>query len=158
MAHYVLRRFVTGVVSCGALIACGGSDGGPSNDLARIAFSQVQRWCSPFNPGVLTVTELWGPAGSTTANPLPGTYLAKGRFNLTGTGVTDGTIEVGFLGTVTTGQNGESVEQRPDTVSAGQVSGPFEARGGFLTLQSGPGTPTVDFFSGSSVIDCVALY
>lgn len=158
MTHLTFRRFLAGLVCSATLLACGGSDGGPSDSLVRINFTLVDRWCAPFNPGVLTVTELWGPAGSSTANPLPGRYMARGTYDLTGTGVGDGTIDVGFLGTVTTSQNGESVEQRPHTVSAGQVSGSFEARGGFLQLQSGPGTPLVDFYSGSSVIDCVALY
>ena len=147
------------VALVGALVACGSDDGtGPPGGLVRIQFTRVEEWCAAFNPGVLNVTELWGPRGATVANPTPGEYMARGSFDLAGTGVTSGSISVGFLGNVITGSGGQSIDQQPHTVSAGETSGTFEARGGFLELQSGPGTPVVDFSSGSSMIDCVALY
>jgi hypothetical protein len=161
MAHAAMRLAAGWVLSCGVLIGCGSeSSTAPSapSGPEPISFSRSERWCSPFNPGVLTVSALLGPRGSTTSNTLPGTYVARGAYNLTGTGVTGGTIEVGFLGSVVTGEGGQSVQQHPYVVPAGMLSGTYEASGGFLRRTSGPGTPLVDLVSGSSVIDCVALY
>jgi hypothetical protein len=152
------QRLAAGMLAAIAGACGGGSDGGtgPSDDLVAIAFSSVVRWCSPFNPGVLTVTQLLGPRGATLTNTIPGRYVARGTYTLTGTGITSGEIEVGFAGSVVTAEGGESVAQQPHLVSGGG-SGSFEARGGFIRRTSGSGRPLVNFFSGSSAIDCVEL-
>lgn len=130
---------------------------GPSTSLVTIPFTAQDSWCAGYAPGVITVTQLLGPSGASTTNVLPGTWVVRGTYNLTGTGYTNAVIEMSFLGSVVVAQNGQSVPQVPFTIS-GTLSGNFEARGGFLELTSGPGTPGAMISSGSNALDCLVLH
>jgi hypothetical protein len=165
MRHRVAGFALAWAAACGSLAACSSGKGegttGPSSsspEPVNIPFSRQERWCAGFVPNALNVTQLLGPPGSTTANPLPGTWIVRGTYNLPSTSYANVTIEASFLGSVVTAQNGQSVPQLPFTVPAGQRSGSFEARGGFLSRTSGPGTPGALMSSGSSALDCVAVY
>lgn len=159
MVHTVNSRAVAALLVGAVLSSCGGdkATGPEASALVNIPFSRQETWCAGFFPGIIQVSELRGPRGATITNITPGTYQARGTYDLTGSGVTGGVIELGFLGSVVTGQNGQQAESRPQTVS-GTLTGSFEVVQGFLELTQGPGTPTVDFVVGSEVYDCVALY
>ena len=131
---------------------------GPSNNApVNIPFSSQASWCAGYAPGVIHVTQLMGPSGASTTNVLPGVWVVKGTYTLTGTAYTTAVIQMSFLGSVVTADGTGSVAQVPYTVTAANLSGTFEARGGFLQLTSGPGTPGVMIASGSSALDCVSL-
>jgi hypothetical protein len=153
-----LARGVAVALVLAALDGCGGDGATGPDHLVRIPFTQQQTWCAGVFPGILTVTDLYGPRGATVDNVLPGTYRAVGTYNLTGSGVSSGVVEVGFLGTMTTGQGGQQAASHPDTIPAGSVTGSFDAIQGFLELSAGSGRPLVDFVVGSSVYDCVSLH
>ncbi len=148
------------VAACAAL-ACASidckSDKATGPSLVEIAFSSHSHWCAGYAPDVVTVTQLLGPNGASTTNPLPGVWVARGVYNLTGSGYTSAVIELGFIGSFVTSENGQSVEQVPYTIT-GALTGSFEVRGGYVRLEAGPGTPAVMTVSGSSALDCIELY
>ncbi len=141
------------------LVGCSSdkSTGPSSTTPVTIPFTSQSSWCAGYAPGVITVTQLLGPSGSTTSNPLPGTWIVRGTYDLTHTSYTSAKIEMSFLGSVVTGENGQSIQEVPYSIS-GTLSGTFEAKGGFLRLESGPGTPGAMISSGSNALDCVVLH
>lgn len=150
------RMLLAGFALAATSWACGDTTG--PGGMVDVPFSGQRSWCAGFAPGVINVTQLMGPRGASLTNVLPGVWLARGTYDIAGTGYTSAVIDIGFIGNVVTGQDGESVEQVPYTVTGGALSGSFEAKGGFLQLTDGPGTPTVMISSGSSALDCVELY
>lgn len=156
-----VRRVHAGIALVLALTAaaCGGDDGptGPAQEV-QIPFTSQQSACAGVFPGILTVTALYGPSGATVNNVIPGTYRVTGTYDLTGSGVTTGTISLGFLGSVVTGQGGQQAASQPFTVPVGSLTGNFQAIQGFLQLTAGSGRPVVDFVVGSSAYDCVSLH
>jgi hypothetical protein len=132
---------------------------GTSDEMVRISFARQQSWCAGFLSGIVTVTELWGPSGATLSNTTPGKYMMRGTYNLPVTSTPSNVgISMSFDGSVTTAQGSQSVPQVDFSVPAGSKQGSFEVRGGFLSRTGGTGRPGVMASSGSSALDCVALY
>lgn len=157
------RRFgFLAALLLGVATACGGDgDGstgpeGPSSGLVPISWTRAEHQCP--GPAILTVTELFGPRGARIGNIIPGTYLARGRYNLTGTSLTGGEISLGFLGRIITGLDGTMAEERTFIVPSGELTGTYEVVQGILELAEGPGNPVVDFVIGNTVHDCLALF
>jgi hypothetical protein len=101
----------------------------------------------------LTVKELLGPPGATIKNIIPGTYVARGTYDLTGSSFTNGTISLGFLGKVSIGAG-----ERDFLITEGQLTGTFEVNQVLLEMFKGPFTPYVDFTVGHWMHDRVELY
>lgn len=106
----------------------------------------------------LTITELKGPQGATVNNIKAGKYIAKGTYNLTGSGYTTGEISLGFIGSIITGENGKTAETKTYTIPSGQLTGTYEVIQEILRLESGPGNPCVSFVVGSTMYDRITLY
>lgn len=149
-----LAAFAVGWLGCGGDKSTGPDSSGPVN----IPFSSQSSSCAGYAPGVIHVTQLLGPRGASTSNVLPGVWMARGTFALGGTAYTSAEIRIGFVGSVVVAEGANSVPQSPHVVTAANLSGSFEATGGFIRLEAGPGTPVVMISSGSSALDCVTLH
>jgi len=128
-----------------------------SSQLYRISWNHVEHYYGSSNH-YLTITELWGPKGARIDNIIPGKYVAKGTYNLTGSSFTDGVISLKFIGTIITGENNKTAEVKTYTIPSGQLTGTYEVIQGIIRLESGPGNPCVDFVIGSTMYDMVTLY
>jgi hypothetical protein len=129
-----VSRLVASLVIAAVLAGCegdGGSDQGTTSEdatpgLHPIAFSSYSHG-SGFEH-ILTVTEFFGPEGASLNNIVPGTYVARGTYDLTGTAVLqrlgDGSasIALGFMGA----QRFGNVQEH--SVSAAQPTGAYEVR------------------------------
>ena len=159
MKRIVIRMVLGGVMLCAASWACGGDGDTTGPDaMGNIPFSGQSSTCAGFAPGVIHVTQLMGPRGASLTNVLPGAWLARGTYDLTGTAYTTAEIFITFEGTVVTGENGQSIEDVPYMVNAANLSGTFEATGGFVRITSGSGAPGVMIASGSSALECIGLF
>jgi len=128
----------------------------PSSELNAISWSRVEHYYG--NRNILTISELLGPKGARIGNIIPGKYIAKGTYDLTGSSFTTGEIHLGFLGNIITGENGKTAEEKTFIIPDGQLSGNYEVIQEILRLESGPGNPCVDFVVGSTIHDRITLY
>lgn len=103
---------------------------------------------------ILTISELIGPNRARIGNIIPGKYIAKGTYDLTGTSFTTGEIRLGFSDSYTFLGEGQKNYIIPD----GQLSGNYEVILELYRLNSGPGNPCVDFVVGSTMYDRIKLY
>ncbi len=130
---------------------------GPSDGLYPMTWSRVEHYYGG-STGYLTITELFGPKGAKVNKVIPGKYLARGTYNLTGSSFTTGEIDLGFIGSVITSEGGKIAESKTYTITQGQLTGTFEVVQEFFKLQSGPGNPCVSFVVGSTMWDRITLY
>lgn len=154
--RWVLLAFFVLSVSAG----CGKKDSpteSSSDSLVQITWNRVEHYYGSSH-NYLTISELMGPSGASVRNIIPGKYIARGTYNLTGSGFTNGTISLGFVGSIITGENGRFAEQKEYIIPNGQLQGSYEVIQEILRLESGPGNPTVSFVVGSTLWDAVTLY
>jgi hypothetical protein len=103
--------------------------------------------------GYLTLNELIGPKGATANKIIPGKYIAKGTYDLTGSQFTTGEINLGFRGSSSLGRGGKSY-----IIPEGQLTGSYEVMEELSKLESGPGNPHVDFMVAHTMHDSITLY
>ena len=128
----------------------------PSSTLYPISWSRVEYYYG--GESILTISVLLGPKGAGISNIIPGKYIAKGTYDLTGSSFTTGEISLGFLGNIITGEDGKTAEEKDHTILDGQLSGSYEVIQEIFRLESGPGNPVVDFVVGSTMHDRITLY
>ena len=128
-----------------------------SSGLYPISWNGVEHYYGSSN-NFLTISELLGPQGASISNIVPGTYIAKGIYDLTGSRYTTGKISLRFLGTIVTAEYGKTTEMIEYIIPDGKLRGSYAVMQEILRLESGPGTPSVGFVVGSTVHDCITLY
>ncbi|MBN1779789.1 hypothetical protein JW948_01565 [bacterium] len=133
------------------------SDSKTSSGPVAMTWTRVEHYYGSWN-NILTITELLGPKGARVDNIIPGKYIARGTYDLRGTSITSGDIELGFLGSVTIGDGTLTAEKKTVTVPEGQLTGTYEVIQEIFRLTSGPGNPLVDFYDGSTMEDRITLY
>lgn len=144
------------VTSC-FLLSCDEDNPTESSQLYVITWSRAEHYYGSSSH-YLTITELKGPKGASVTNIKAGKYVAKGTYDLTGSGYTTGEISLGFIGSIITGEDGKTAESQTYTITAGQLTGTFEVIQEIIRLESGPGNPCVSFVVGSTMHDRVTLY
>ncbi|MFC2083540.1 hypothetical protein ACFLS9_00640 [Bacteroidota bacterium] len=139
------------------LIGCGkDSPTEHSSGLNPILWSRVEHYYGDSN--ILTISELLGPNGARIDNIIPGKYVARGTYDLTGNSFTTGEISLGFLGNIITGEGGKTAEEKDYIIPDGQLRGSYEVIQEIIRLDSGSGNPVVEFVIGSTMYDRITLY
>lgn len=140
----ILRRFAC-VVLLALLTGCG-----PSAPEA-ITFTPEHR--SKPEKSMLTVTELLGPRGGKSGNIVAGTYIVRGKYDLTGTQFDHGLIGLSISGSyglvLPPNPTDEQIMalSRPHIVIAkGQLTGTFELQTSIKDVKDGKGTISVSLF------------
>ena len=120
--------------------------------LQNISWNRVKHYYGNKNL-YLTVEELLGPPGATIKNIIPGSYVVRGRYDLTGSPYTNGKITLGFSGKIISGDG-----ENDFIIKEGKLTGTFEVNQVLLEKLKGPFTPYVDFIVGPIMHDRVELY
>jgi hypothetical protein len=132
---------------------CAGCGGG--TELVPLPITSVEYREKGDRP-ILTIDEFPGPRGARSGNTLPGRYVVKGKYDLTGTKFDSGVILLSISGSYELqlpddgkGMTDEQIDAATTPhfeIPKGQPKGSFELTTAFKKVNRGPGIPTVSFW------------